>query len=279
VVVATRALVKAAEDTDAGVRNEALKALGVVAPSAALAPVAAVLARTADDGTRNEAASALVKIAQRDPELEARSAPILTALNSSSGPARLALLAVVGRIGGQQSLAAMRTAVQDADQKVREAAIRALGEWPDASAAEELLAVAKSAASESHQVLAIRGYIRVCRIRANRPDAETARLLAAGLEAAKRVEEKRQALGGLAEARDIAALEAAVPYLSNESLKEEAASAAVRIGRDLWNRHPEVVKAAMQKVLAVSKSDNLKQSAKETLDRAEEKLKQSRLKK
>ena len=119
-------------------------------------------------------------------------------------------------------------------------------------------------------MLAIRGYIRVCRIRTNRPEAETAKMLAAGLAAAKRPDEKRQALGGLAEVRDILALEAVVPCMGDEALKEEAASAAVRIGRDIWNRHPEAVKTAMQKAIAVSKNDNLKREAKETLDRAEQ---------
>jgi HEAT repeat protein len=275
VVAASRLLIKAAEDADGGVRSEALKALGVVAPVGALPAVAAVLAKAADDGTRNEAANALIKIANREADLESRSEPILQALASSGGPARLALLGVLGRIGGQKSLATLRAAVKDGDEKVKDAAIRALAEWPDATAAEVLLGVAKSAASEVHQVLAIRGYIRVCRIRTGRPDAERATLLAAGLAAAKRADEKRQALGGLAEVRDILALQAVVPCLSDDALKEEAASAAFRIGRDLWNQHPAAVLAAMQKVLEVSKNDNLKREAQETRDRAAEKLKQS----
>ncbi len=278
-IAATQPLLKAAEDADAGVRSESLKALGVVAPSGALSAVAAVLVKTADDGTRNEAAGALVKIANRDQDFDNRAEPILKALGASSGPARLALLGVLGRIGGPNSLAAVRAAWQDKDEKVKEAAIRALADWPDAAAATDLLAVAKGTASETHQVLAIRGYIRVCRIRVSRPEAETAKLLAAGLEAAKRPDEKRQALSGLAEVRDLLALQAVVPCLSDEALKEEAASAAVRIGRDLWNNHPEAVKTALQKSLEVSKNDNVKREAKETLDRAEQKLKELQPKK
>lgn len=273
VVAATPPLLRAAEDADAGVRNESLKTLGVVAPSEALSAVAALLVKTADNGTRNEAAGALVKIANRDQDFDHRAEPILKALGASTGPARLALLGALGRIGGSNSLAAVRAAWQNDDEKVKEAAVRALAEWPDAAAAADLLAVAKEAARESHQVLAIRGYIRVCRIRTGRPEAETARLLAAGLEAAKRPDEKRQALGGLAEVRDLLALQAVLPCLSDNTLKEEAASAAVRIGRDIWNSHPEAVKVAMQKSLEVSKNDNVQRDAKETLDRAEQKLK------
>jgi HEAT repeat protein len=279
VVAGTRRLLKAAEDADGSVRNEALKALGVVAPTAALPGVAAVLVKTADDGTRNEAANALVKIANRDGDVEQRSEPILQSFGSSSGSARLALFGVLGRIGGQKSLAALRTAVQDADEKVKDAAIRALAEWPDATAADELLAIAKSAASETHQVVAIRAYIRVCRIRTGRPETETAKLLAEGLSAAKRPDEKRQALGGLAEVRDVLALQTVVPCLDEAAFQEEAASAAFRISRDIWSQHPEAVKAALQRMLAVSKNDNLKREAREVLERAEQKLRAAQPKK
>lgn len=276
VVAATQTLLKSAEDADGGVRNESLKALGAVAPTEALSAVAAVLIKTEDGGARNEAANALINIANRDEDLEKRSEPVLKALAGAQGEAKLSLLGVLGRIGGQKSLEAVRAAVKDADEKVVDAAIRAMAEWPDATAAADLLDVAKTAATETHQVLAIRGYVRVCRIRTDRPAAETAKMLAAGLAAAKRPDEKKQALGGLRDVRDILALEAVVPCMGDDALKEEAASAATRIGREIWNKNPEAVKAAMEKVLEVSKNDGLKREAKEALDRAEQKLKEAK---
>ncbi|HPD17202.1 MAG TPA: HEAT repeat domain-containing protein [Planctomycetota bacterium] len=275
---ATPALLKAAEDPDGGIRAEALKALGALAPTEAMSAVAALLVKTQDDGTRNEAKEALVNIARRDLDADKRSEAVLKALETASGPARLSLLTVAGRIGGDKSLAAVRAALKDQDEKVKDAAIRALAEWPDAAAAPDLLEIARTAATETHQVLAIRGYIRVCRLQSNRPAAETAKMLIVGLETAKRPDEKRQAISGLAEARDLAALQAVVPCLEVEALKEEAAHAAVRIGRDIWN-HPanaEAVKAAMQKVLEVTKNDGLRKQAQETLDRAQQKLREAK---
>jgi HEAT repeat protein len=276
VVAATVSLLKAADDADGEVRNESLKALGSVAPGEALAALAAVLVKTTDDGLRNGAADALVKIADRVQDIETRCEPILQAAGSSSGPAKLSLLVVLGKIGGQKSLECLRGAVKDGDEKVKDAAIRAMTEWPDATAAEDLLGIARSAASETHRVLAIRGYIRVCCIRSDRPEEQRAKMLIAGLETATRPEEKRQALGGLAEVRHLLALQAVLPCIGDPALREEACSAAVRIGRDIWNDHPEAVRAAMQKVLQVSKNDGLKREAKESLDRAEQKLKEAR---
>ena len=279
VVAATGALLKTAADTDPAVRNESLKALGVVAASEALAPLVAVLAKTEDNGSRNEAADALVSIANRNDDLEARSEPILQALATSSEPVRLSLLGVLGRIGGQKSLLAVRAAVTDHDPKVQDTAIRALAEWPDATAAADLLQVVQAATNETHRVLAFRGYIRVCRIRTTRPEAETARMLAAGLALAKRTDQKRDALGGLAEVRDLLALQTVAPCLDDPAVKEEAASAAVHIGRDICDKNPAAVKAVLQKVLDLSKNERIQREAREALDRAERKLNEAARKK
>ena len=280
VVAATPGLLKAAADADAGVRSESLKALGIVAASDALAPLAALLAKSEDAGVRGEAANALVNIANRDTDIDNRSEPIVKALAVAPGPAKLSLLSVLGRIGGQTSLVCLRAAVKDDDAKIKDAAIRAMTEWPDVTAAEDLLAVANGAASPTHQVLALRGYLRVCCLRTDRPlpDAEKAKLLVTGLKCAKRPEEKRQALGGLAEVRDFRAFEAVVPCMDDPALKEEAASAAVRIGHDLWNRYPELVVAAMQKALEISKNDRIREDAKAALDNAVQKLRETKKK-
>jgi HEAT repeat protein len=279
VVAATQSLLKAAEDADGGVRNEAIRALGELGPTSALAGVAAVLVKTADAGSRNEAANALVNIANRDRDFDGRTEPVLRALAASNGPAKFSLLSALGRIGGRNALRYMRAAVKDPDEKVRDAAIRALAEWPDASAADDLLALAKTAATETHRVLALRGYIRVCSIRTDRPAADTAKMLIIGIETAKRPDEKRQALGGLAQVPHISALPAVVPCMADEALKEEAAVAAVYIGHYIWNDHSEAVRDAVQKAIAITRNEGIKQLANDVLRRVEEKLKEAKTKK
>lgn len=278
VAPATPALLKMAQDANAQVRAESLKALGAVAEADALPAAAALVLKLDDDGARREAANALVKIAGRESDVDKRSDPILRVLESADAPAKVALLGVLGRIGGQKSLDAVRAALKDDVQTIRDAGIRALADWQDAGAAEDLLGIARSATDQTQAVLAIRGYIRLARLESNRPAAQTAKMLAAGLEAAKRPEEKRQALGGLAEVRHIAALEAVVPYLSDPSVIGEARSAAVRIGREIVNQHPEAVRSAMQKVLATSTTGDVSKQAAEILDRAEQKLKDAAVK-
>ncbi len=273
VVAATPALLKSAEDADGGVRGESLKALGAVAPADALPAVTALLVKAPDDAARSEAANAL-RASPRESDPDKRAEPMLNALQSASGPARLALIGVLGRLGGAKPLEAVRTAVKDSDAKIKDAAIRALADWPDAAAAPDLLAIAQNSTEQTQQVLALRGYVRVVRLESRRSPAETAKMLIAALEVAKRPDEKRQVIGGLAETRDIAALQAVAPFLSDATLSGEAANAAVRIGRDIVNNQPAAVKAAMEQVLDVTKNADLQKQAKETLDRAEQRIKE-----
>ena len=90
---------------------------------------------------------------------------------ASRGPAKFALLGVLGRIGGKKSLDGVRAALGEPDEKVKDAAVHALIEWPDTLAADDLLALAKTSPNETHQVLATRGYIRVCASAAPGPTA------------------------------------------------------------------------------------------------------------
>jgi HEAT repeat protein len=271
VTAAGPALLKAAEDADTTVRNEAIKALGAVAGFDSMPAVVAILVKTTDDGSRNEAGNALIRMAGRESDADKRVEPILTALGTSTGTAKFMLFSVLGRLGGAKSLQACQAALKDSDEKIKDAALRALAEWPDIAAAADLLEVAKTATDEKVQVLAIRGYIRVVRLQNGRPAAENAKMLVAALETAKRAEEKKQALGGLRECRDIVAFNAVAPCLDDAALKEEAAQAVVNIARDLWQKNTAPVEAAMKKVLEVSKNKDSTKQAQEVLDQIDKK--------
>ena len=104
-------------------------------------------------------------------------------------------------------------------------------------------------------------------------------MLAAGLAVARRPDQKREALGGLAEVRDLVALQTVESCLDDPAVKKEAASAAVRIGREICDKNPAAVKAAMQKVLDLSENEGVRGDAREALARAERKLKEATPKK
>jgi hypothetical protein len=136
------------------------------------------------------------------------------------------LLRVLGRLGGTASLAALSAAARSRDNVVREEAIRSLAGWPSIEAADTLLAL--SGNETSTRVLGLRGAVR-CVEHAGIPPEAAVRYYERVLAAAGRAEEKRLALGALANLTGVDALKVVVPYLRDDSLGLDAAMAAARL--------------------------------------------------
>ena len=89
-------------------------------------------------------------------------------------------------------------------------------DWPEISAAPDLVNFAKSSTDQTYTILALQGCLRLART----PGANTVDRLAlyrSVLELAKRPDEKRQALAGLADVPAAAALDMIAPYFSAAS--------------------------------------------------------------
>jgi len=138
-------------------------------------------------------------------------------------------LAVLPQVGGKPALEALIAETKSADANTRDAAIQALAAWPDAAATGELLALAKNADSVAHRAVALRGYLRLIALPADRPVAETVHLYQNALALAPSAEEKKLAVGGLAGVRDRGALKLVAPCLDDPALAAEAAAAAMKI--------------------------------------------------
>ncbi|MBM4085095.1 MAG: hypothetical protein FJ272_09930, partial [Planctomycetes bacterium] len=139
---AVPALLKSAEDEDAAVRAESLKALAALADEKALPTLLSLLARAKTDPDRQMTERALVETCKRAPEKGTQL--FLDGLSAADVPTRCSLLRVLGRLGGEKALGVITTDTKNADTAVKDAAVRALMEWPDASAATELLNIAHS---------------------------------------------------------------------------------------------------------------------------------------
>jgi hypothetical protein len=74
-------------------------------------------------------------------------------------------------------------------------------------------------------------------------------------------------LGGLGEVKDVKALEVVAPFIADQALTGEACAAAVKIAKDKWQDNKDLSRAAMTRVLEVSKNDGHRKTAQETLDK------------
>ena len=236
---ATPALLNLAQADDPKVSLAALRALQELATAKQAEALLGLIVRGKSDAAREAAESAFVAVAIREAQREPLAAMALKAMANADQPTHCALLRTAGRIGGAQALAALVAGAQDANAELRDAAVRTLADCAGIEALPPLLALAREAGSDTHRVLALRGYWRLVALAGERPAAERLKLCTDGLAAAQRPDEKRLGLAELGKVALPAALELAEKYRAEAAVKAEADVAARQIRAQLAKVQPK----------------------------------------
>lgn len=129
---------------------EAVGALGKLADTADGPRVIALFDKATD---RAPIEAALTAIYRRSADVQ----PVVDAAARASGPSRASLLAVLGGLGGDKALSALRAALKSDDAEVKLAAVRALSNWDSAAPMADLRAVAETATDAKLKAMALRG--------------------------------------------------------------------------------------------------------------------------
>ncbi|MBN2272666.1 MAG: DUF1080 domain-containing protein, partial [Sedimentisphaerales bacterium] len=182
-------LLTAARDKDSNVRQAAFKALGTLAGQRELPVIVSTLLDTKDASDLSAIERAMTAIVGRIDNPDA--APLISALAEASDAQRPHLLAVLARIGDAKALDAVRAQLESRDAETKKAAVRALADWPDPQPLPDLLNLAKTGTDAAERALALRGYIKLVGLPANRSAADTVKLLEGALELAARDDEKK----------------------------------------------------------------------------------------
>jgi len=222
------------KDSNRDIRQAAYKALGVLSNEKDLPKMVSLLLEAKTEADRSDIERAMIATVVR---LEAPDGgPIIEGLAKADSAAKPHLLAVLSRIGGSKAIDAVRGQVLSEDDQVKTAAIRALADWPDAAPISDLMKIAKSDSDSTSRVLALRGYIKLLGIPANRGAAETVKLLAEAMEIAKRPEEKKAVLFALPKYPCEDALTLAENAKKNSDLAAEAEIASKKIKEAMLNK-------------------------------------------
>lgn len=155
-----------------------------------------------------------------------------TAYAASKAEAKPSLLKAAALAGSQEALDMEIAAWKNEGDDVKEAALRTLADWPNASALPTLRDIAATAEKPLLQVLAFRGCVRLIPMQ-NKKNAEKADDMSALLALAKRVDERKLAVGAMGNLTDAKAMTYLRDYLQNDELKGEAASAIVNLSEKL----------------------------------------------
>jgi HEAT repeat protein len=223
---ATASLLAAAEDADASVRAAAVAALGQLAGPEHLAAMLHAVLKAQKGPEREAAEKAVMFVCNRVKDPARRAEPLLAAWSKLGEDDRTALLPTLGRVGGDQR------------PQRREAGLRALCNWPDASVATRLLDLAQTAGDAEHRLLALRALIRVAPLPDQRPAAEKLDLMKKAMSLAARDEERNLVLRRCEAIRTIESLRFVAPYMDQPTLAQQAAATVVELAHHRELREP-----------------------------------------
>jgi len=243
-------LLKATTNKNQKVRTEAIKSLELVASPKYLGALVDVLINVQSGVERRRAEKAVVAIARKIEKQEKQAAVVLKKLPSVKEiDARCSLLRVLGNIGDSNGLPVLQEALKNKNEDIHKAGIQALSDWPSPQPLEDLLTVAKSSKNKIHQVLALRGYIRLLGLPSERTDKKTIQLYMTAMGLAQNTNEKRMVLSGISKIRSINALNTAASYLTDNKLKNEAEVAVIKIAGRTRHDFPQETRAVLLKVV------------------------------
>ena len=272
IVTGVEVLLKTARDEDAKVRRESFKVLKTIAGPKYLPALVELLVGVKSSADRREAEKTVTVVAHKISDKNRQAEAVLAKLplvKEEGG--RCSLLRVLGKIGDDSALAVLRAGLKDKIAAVKDACIRALAEWPTAEPTADLLKVVQATDNKLHHVLALRGYVRLIGLDNSRPAEETIGMYRQAMELASNVSEKKMVLSGLATIKTLAALAMASAYLEDKALQQEAEVAVVKIAEATGGSYPAESKAALQKIIQVSKNEFLRKKAQEVKSKIKDK--------
>jgi HEAT repeat protein len=246
---ANKLLLAEAGQTDPVAAKAAFRALAKTAAAKEVTPLLERLAGAPDAELRAEAASAAAQAIRRMENPGDGSARVRDALGwAQSVDSRVVMLGLLPACGDAPSLTALKAAAAEPDFRIRDAAVGALADWPDASAWDALASIYRKPATESVRSLALHGLVRLAGEENAHPSVrlvERYRLLLAGAHGEADLRLILSALGGAAQP---GALELALPLLSNAGVRPEAEVAVKKLAEAIKAENPKAAQEALARL-------------------------------
>lgn len=246
---AVSALLAEADSPDAATARAAFQALGKLASADQLPALLDKLARLRADDARSDAESAVARLIATLPDANRRSEMVCSALAQASDlEARCSLLRLLPACAGPKALEAVKAGCADANPRLRDAAVRALAEWPDAEAWEALVAEHDRSEDPAHRALCLRALARLAEEQNANVSAELIARYRQLFARARSDEDRKLVLGALAGAAHPDALKLALEQLPNPSAHAEAELAVRKIAEAIQRQHPQAAAEALRQL-------------------------------
>ncbi len=235
-------LIEIAASDDPAVYEVALDGLrGIADPDQYDVPrLLELLQRSTPGRHRDDVERTILIVCDKQPARADRAEPVLKALGDIDVSRSSLHLPLLGRLGGPQALKILDAALESEDAQVRDAAVRGICNWPDASVADRLMEIASAADHPGHRQRALRAYVRVVTLPSDREEQQTLEMLQSAMRLATRPEDQRLILTRAATVRTMAAVEWIAGHLDRPELAQAACASLVDLAHHRFLRHPNM---------------------------------------
>ena len=258
-------------DTDAGIRKEAVRTIGIIGQEQQTADLVKLLQNTDGSSERADIRKSLLSISGRCGQ---KCIPYLRPLTrSSNNEFQMIGLRALAIIGGPEALSTVKSAIKSSEPAVQDEAVRILSTWPnnwpqDDEAGQALLVLATSAEKMSHQVLGLRGYFQYIRGSKKISSEQKVDVVKDMWSLIKRPEEKRGAVAVLGDVPSSSSLELLIKLAGDSAIAEEAYSAMVSVAsRNIPGVSQDKRREVLQTVVDKSQNNGIRMRARRALRR------------
>lgn len=212
--------------------------------------------------------AALEAVAGRVKNRTAGAQAVLESYHQAKGQEAAKFLPTLSLLGGQEGLKAVSDLLDSSDAALKDAALRALANWPDFPAATGLLAAARDTQAPATQyAIAIQGIIHLARTCESEPASQRAGLIESALQIARNAGDKKSLLATLPELPDPKSVAVIKSLLTDAEVKNEAALSGASLAEHLRRSNLALAKELAQALVAADVSEDATKRAKKILER------------
>ncbi len=222
-----------------------------------------VLLQAQSGAQRDEAEKTLVIVCGKEPDAAARMRGVKGAMEGFSAADRLACLPLLGRLGDPESLPVIESFLASGSEDEKDAAVRALCNWPDASVADRLVTIAAKSTDQRFRRRALRAYVRVVSLPSQRPESETLAMLQTAMQQADVLEDQRLIVERAGSVRSLESVMWIATFLDKPDLAQQACQSLVELAHHRELRHPNMQQFGplLDRVAAISRDPQVVQRA------------------
>jgi hypothetical protein len=248
----------------ADIRAAALQALGQLAGAEDIPKLVAVLLKTESGPQRDSAEKVIMFVCARIKDANERAGPLLAVWEQLGDEQKTILLPTLGRVDGLRTLKIVEEAIASDNASRRDAGVRALCNWPNASVAGRLLEMAQTSNNPDYCSWALRALTRVAVLQDSRSDVERLELLKKAMSLASNNEQRNYVLERAKAVRTMDSVHFVMSYMDKPELSQRACATLVELAhyRELRDPNKAEFDKFLDKVISICTDPTLVDYAK-----------------